>query len=171
MAVTLTSNVSASIGWTYTSALTGSHNIVDSNSWSFTKSLTSGTGSAGTADLIYHSQGTISASGTQNFDFAGSLTDVFGTTITMARIKYIFLHHTTDTTATSLTVGNHAAPIAIFSAGTTTCSIRNGGILLFGCSDATGIAVGAGSTDGLKVLNADGSNTATYQIAVIGSSA
>ena len=170
MAVTLTATISANIGWVYTSARTGSLNIIDSASFSFSKSLTSGTGAAGTADLIYSAQGTIAAAGTLNLDFAGSLTDSFGTTITMARMKYLMLQNTTDTAASALTVGNHANPLGIVS-GTNTISIRNGGILMMGCSDATGIAITGGATDALKIVNADGAVTATYQVCAIGSSA
>ncbi len=170
MAVTLTASVNASISWNHSSALTGG-TVTDISSFSYSKSLTSGTGAAGTADLIYWAQSTITASSTSNFDLVGALTDTFGATITMARLKYLWLSHTTDTTATSITVGNHANPIALFSAGTTTMSIRNGGIYLFGCTDATGIAMTAATTDALKVLNADGANSATLQICAIGSSA
>lgn len=170
MAETLTASISASINWNYTSTQTGSINTVNNNGWSFSKSLTSGTGAAGTADLIYAAQGTITASGTSNFDFAGSLTTWAGTTITMARVKYLYFAVTTDTAGSSATLGNHANPLP-FVTTTATVSVRNGGILLMGCSDATGIAVGAGATDALKVVNADASVTLTYQICAIGSSA
>jgi hypothetical protein len=169
---TLTAQINAGVSWTYTNALTGSINSVNSNSFSYSKSLTNGTGAAGTADLIYAAQGTIAGAATTNLDFVGSLADFFGTTISGARIKYLYLHHTTDTAASALTVGNHAtAPISLYSAATTTQSVRNGGILLFGCSDATGIAMTAATTDALKILNADGAVTATYQIVCIMGSA
>ena len=170
MATSLTATVSASISWTFSNALTGSINTVNSNQWSYSKSTTNGTGAAGTADLIYAAAGTIAASATLNLDFAGSLASFFGTTITMARMKFLFLHHTTDTTATSLTIGNHANPLALTS-GTDTISLRNGGILLFGDSGGTGIAITGGATDALKIVNADGANTATYNVCAIGGSA
>lgn len=171
MAATLASQVLCTFTWNYQTALTGGATSQNAYTFSYSKTLTNGTGSAGTADLIYTVQTTIAASGTLNIDLVGALADFFGTTITMARLKYIFLSLLTDTTASSITVGNHAAPIALFSAGTATTSIRNGGFFALGCSDATGIAMTGAATDALKILNADGSNTATVQFAAIGSSA
>jgi hypothetical protein len=171
MAKTLTASISASISWTHTNAIDGSQNIVDSNSFSYAKSITSGTGAAGTADLVYHVVSTLAGAGTTELDVAGTLTDQFGATITMARIKYLWVSHTTDTTATHITVGNAVAPVSLFSAATTTITVRNGEIFLKGGTGATGIAVSAGTTDDILFTNADASNSATVQIAIIGSSA
>lgn len=171
MAKTLSTSVSASISWNHTNVLTGSLNIVNANGFSYSKSTTSGTGAAGTADLVYTLQTTLAGAATTTIDVAGSVTDAFGATITMARIKFLFVHLTTDTTATHITLGNATNPVALFSAGTATTTIRNGGILLRGGTGATGIAVAAGSTDELLFTNADASNTATLQIAIVGSSA
>jgi hypothetical protein len=171
MAATLTAQVNAGVSWTYTNALTGSINSVNSNSFSYSKSLTNGTGAAGTADLIYAAQTTIAGGATSNFDFVGGLTDFFGTTITGARLKFLYIHHTTDTAASSITVGAHAAPLTLLSVGTTTFSILNGGIYLFGSTGATVIAMTAATTDALKIVNADGAVTATLQICAILASA
>jgi hypothetical protein len=171
MSATLTANVSAGVSWTYATALSGGITPTAQSSFTYNKSITNGTGAAGTADLIYAVQGTLAGGANTTLDFAGSLTDFFGTTITMARLKFLFVHLTTDTTSTGLTIGNASSPLGLFSAGTATHTIGNGGIFLIGNSGATGIAITGGSTDGLKLLNADGTNTATYQIAAIGSSA
>lgn len=171
ISATLRATVKASVSWDYELALTGSLTSLIQGQFSYSKELTNGTGAAGTANLIYAVQTTIAGGGNTTLDFAGSLSDWFGTTITMARLKYLYINLTTDTTASSITVGNATNPLALFSAGTATISIRNGGILFLGCSDATGIAISGGSTDELKIVNADGSNTATINLAAIGSTA
>jgi hypothetical protein len=171
MAKTFSANVTAGINWTHTNAIAGSQNINDSNSFSYSKSLTDGTGAAGTADLVYHAVVTLAASGDTTVDLAGSVADQFGATITMARAKYVWVHHTTDTTATSVTLGNATNPVNLFSAATTTHTVRNGGIFFVGSTGATGIAITGGASDAIKLVNADASNSATVQLAVIGSSA
>jgi hypothetical protein len=52
--------------------------------------LTSGTG-AGRADKLWTDQRTLAASGTEDLDLAGSLTDVYGATITLATVKVLFV--------------------------------------------------------------------------------
>lgn len=170
MAKSLTATVSCGINFSFTNSLTGSLSPTISGGFTYTQSLSNGTGAANTADLVYAVQSTIAASGNTTIDLAGSLTDFFGATITMARVKYLLIRNTNDTTASSITVGNGTNAFGMFNAATTTHSIRNNGFLAFGCPDATGIAVSAGTTDELKLLNADGTNTATYQVVIIGAS-
>lgn len=171
MAATLAASYSANINWTYTNALTGSINSTNSNGFSYTKSITNGTAAAGTADLIYAVSGTIAGGASTSPDFVGGLSDWFGTTITMARLKVLFIHLTTDTASTGLTIGNGTNPLLLFSAGSATHTIGNGGIFLIGNTGATGIAMTAATSDVLKLLNADGAVTATYNLCAIGSSA
>lgn len=163
--------VGASFNYTLTKTRTGNLSVPDSQSFTYSKNYTNGTAAAGTADLIYGAQGTLAGAASVTLDFSGGVTDAFGDTITMARLKHLFIHLTTDTTSTGLTVGNATNPINLFSAATATISIRNGGIFLIGDTGATGIPLGAAASDALKLLNADGTNTATYVIGAIGSSA
>lgn len=170
MAKSLSATVSAGITFNFTNSLTGSITVSAPAGFSYSQSLTNGTGAANTADLVYAVQSTLAGAANTTIDLAGSVTDFFGSTITMARVKYLLIKHTNDTTATSITVGNGTNALALFNAATATHSIRNNGVFLVGCADATGIAVSAGTTDELKLLNADGTNTATYQVSIIGSS-
>lgn len=170
MATTLSCTVSAGINFTFTNGLTGSISPTVSAGFTHSQTLTNGTGAANTADLIYAVQTTIAGGANTSLDLAGSLANFFGTTITMARLKFWLIKHTNDTTASSITVGNHAAPVAFFNTANNTVSIRNNGFWAGGCADATGIAITGGSTDGIFFLNADGSNTATVQVILVGAS-
>lgn len=168
---------SAKIAWDFQDVRSWG-NSDNNSSWAYSVSLANGT-AVNQADLIYVATGTIAASGTLNLDLAGTLTDMFGNTITMARVKVIYVNLTTDTSATSLKVGGHAtAGLAnwITSAGTfgtdqPAVVVRNGGVLFLSAPDATAYAVTATTADILKLTNLDGANTATYKLAIVGASA
>jgi hypothetical protein len=163
--------IKAVVGWDFQNVLTVG-NTSNPNTDTYSKSMTNGTGATGTADLMYSTQTTIAGGGTLNIDLAGSLTDFFGNVITFARIKVMKIELTTDTTATSILIGDHASPWATWLAGTNPrVRVYNGGCMLLAGTNATMYAVTAGSADGLKIVNEDGSNTATVKITLIGSTA
>jgi hypothetical protein len=117
-------------------------------------SLADGTG-AGLADRIFSDTRTLSASATEDLDLSGSLTNAFGT-VTFARIKAVLVVASTDNT-------NNVNGDGL--------SVRPGGIFMWACSDATGVAVTAGTGDLLTLTNSAGSTSVTYSIIVIGASA
>src|SRR5688500_14222343 len=52
--------------------------------------LTSGTGD-GQADRVWADQRTLAASATEDLDLTGSLTDVLGASLTLARVKVLYV--------------------------------------------------------------------------------
>lgn len=176
---TLSTTVKASVAWSHQNALSGSLTAQNVGGWTYSQALTNGTGSAGTADLIYAVQTTLAGGASTNIDLAGSLADFFGSTITMARAKVLFVWVTTDTGATSVTVGGHAtASLKNWITATPDLDtaqpgvvVRNGGCFLLCAQDATAYAVTATTDDLLKLLNNDGSTTATLKLAFVGGSA
>src|SRR5687768_5848101 len=52
--------------------------------------LASGTG-AGQADTMWTDRRTIAASGSEDLDLTGTLTDVFGATVDLARVKVLYV--------------------------------------------------------------------------------
>lgn len=174
MATSLTINsVAALIDWNYIDNSSVAYQSVNANSFRYSSGqMANGTGSTTTADRIYFATVTISASGTSSFDLAGSLTDVYGNTITMARVKWMFVWHTNTTTATDVSFGNATNPLANWiSTATVTVKILNNGVFMIGAPGATGYAVAAGSADAVKITNNDGSNSATCSVAFVGSTA
>lgn len=178
MATSLTiSGITARLPWTFESVQTWA-NSSNSYAFGYTKSLTNGTG-ANQADLLYVVQSTLSASSSTNVDLAGSATDVFGSTITFARVKAIYFELTTATTATSVAIGgassngfaNWISSAGTFGTDQPKVVVRNGGVFLLVAPDATAYAVTAGTGDILKLTNQDGSNVATYNLAIVGASA
>lgn len=129
--------------------------------------LANGTGSS-QADVVWHDTRTLAAT-SENLDLAGSLTNSYGTTVTFAKVKGIFIHNKATTTAFNLTVGAAAsAAWATFLGATHTAVIGPDGILL-AWNPIDGYAVTATTADILKI-NA-GSNSVTYDIWIVGTSA
>ncbi|MFD0902334.1 hypothetical protein [Actinomadura sediminis] len=132
--------------------------------------LTSGTG-AGQADVIWTDQRTLAASASEDLDLAGSLTDVLGATVTLARVKVLYV------AASSANSNNVVLGAAASNAwagllnATGTVTLRPGQVLLTAVTDATAMAVTAGTGDLLAVANSGAGSSVTYDIAVIGASA
>lgn len=170
MATTLTiSKLAASIMWQFDNATAWGTNTSQGSQFSFSTSLADGT-AANQANRLYVDQGSIAASGSLVLDLAGSLTDVFGATITMARVKSFYIEMTG---ASSISIGaNGAAPAPLWfgDAATDFLTVRAGGCFFIHAPDATGYALTATSADKLKILNNDGAVAAAYKIAIVGAS-
>jgi hypothetical protein len=172
MATNLTiSQGQQSLAWTFTSDDAFGGKIVSNGTdlWKFGADLTNGTG-ANQASKMYVAKRTLAGGANETLDLAGSLTDQFGSTITFTAVKGLKISLLTDTTASSILVGNTGANgwLGLFNATTDAVKIRNGySFAVFG-TDAAGMAVTAGTGDLLKVLNQDGANVATYTILVYG---
>jgi hypothetical protein len=133
-------------------------------------SLASGTG-AGKADRIFSDRRTLAASASESLDLAGVLLDVFGATITFARIKGLIIAagNTND-----VVVGAAAStPWATLLGATHTLTLRPGAFVAVGTgvADAVGYAVTASTGDLLKVANSGGTTGVTYDVHIIGASA
>lgn len=127
----------------------------------------------GQADRIYAARRTLAASGNETLDLAGSLADVFGTTISFAKVKLILIRNV-STVAATLEFGPNAsngAGIGGFWKAAANKSVipKDNAFRIF--YDPAGWSVTAGSADLLYVENINGSNAATYDIVIIGTSA
>lgn len=169
----LDTKISLSILSTLTSALdlvTSTSPLAYPTTWEWD----SGT-AADQADRIWTDTRTITASGTDDLDLAGGLTDAFGTAITFARVRALLV--TADPTNTNLVIlGNAAAngwsgTNTPFTATTTTHRIQPGGLNLYIAPQADGFPVTAGTADILRVTNSAGGTPVTYTIIIIGCSA
>lgn len=130
--------------------------------------FTNGAG-ANQADRIFSDQRTVNASTNDDLDLAGVLTDVFGQTLTFARIKGMLISSNTANVQ-NFSVGGGTNPFINWIAGTTpTVVLRPGGMFLLLAPDATGYAVTAGTGDILRIANGAGS-AIVYDIVLIGSS-
>lgn len=133
--------------------------------------LSNGTG-ADQADRVFTETNTLGPSATKDYDLAGVLLDIFGATITFAKVKCIAIFAVAGNT-NNVVLGAAAATqfVGPFGANTHTVHARPGGCILLFSPDLTSWAVGAGATDFLRVANSAGSTSVTYDIVVIGTSA
>jgi hypothetical protein len=134
--------------------------------------LASGTG-AGKADKVFQARRTIAASGTDDLDLAGVLTDALGATITFARIKGLFIAAAVGNT-NNLVVGNSTSNTwATLLNATGTVTLRPGAALaaVAGPADATAWGVTASTGDILRIANSGGGSTVAYDICIVGASA
>lgn len=129
----------------------------------------SGTG-ADQADQIYEATRTINASSNEELDLAGVLVNELGETVTFATVKLLRIVNASADATCILTIGGAASAAWEPWAGAAgdTIKVRAGGELLLIAPDATAYAVGAGTTDKLKIANASGSAQATYTITIVG---
>lgn len=139
----------------------------------YTTELSDGT-AAGMADKVFSDTRTLGASGTENLDLAGSLTDALGASLTFARVKAIIVHAASANTNNVILGGDVTNTFfGIFADETDAIVIRPGATFVIFCgeADALAYAVTAATGDLLKVTNSGAGTGVTYDIIVIGASA
>lgn len=134
----------------------------------FSKSLVSGTGN-GACDLEFADTRTIAASGTDNLDLAGGVTDPFGNTLTFVDVKAIFIRASAANT-NNLVIGNGTNPFngPLSAAGTIT--LPPGGVLAL-IHPGAGWGVTGSTADVLKIANGGAGTSVDFDILVLGASA
>lgn len=165
-AKTLSTSLTLNLTGTYNHALDLS-TVKDSLPIRETDTLATGT-SADQADLLFHDERTLNAT-SENLDLA-DLTDGHQETITIEKIKAIYVRVVTTTTLHTLTMGGATASAvaSLFGATTDKHIIGPNGIYL-NWNPGDGWAV---NTATAKLLRMDaGTHTVVYQIALWGASA
>jgi hypothetical protein len=137
-------------------------------SWAETFSLTDGSGT-NEANRIFHDERTIAASSNDDIDLAGVLIDIFGATLTLARVKVMIVKSDIGN-ANTLAVGAAASNtwVGPFGGATHTTVVRPGGLHVSVAPDATGWPVTAGTGDQLRIANGGAGSSVTYKIGLIG---
>jgi hypothetical protein len=127
--------------------------------------------SANQMDLVWSDQRTLGAGASENLDLAGGLTDIYGNTLTFARIKFIYVSAATAN-GDYVQLGGGTNPFINWVANASDIvNVAPDGMFALTAPDATGYAVTAGTGDILKVTNADGAAGVTYDIVLAGASA
>lgn len=130
--------------------------------------FTDGTG-ANQANKIWTDTRTIAASGNDDLDLAGVLTDAFGSVISFTRIKALIVV-AAAANVNDVVIGAAAATqvASIFGAVTHTIKVKPGGAFMIVAPDATGYAVTAATADLLRIANSAGGTGVDYTIAIVG---
>ena len=135
-----------------------------------TINLGNGTG-ASQADLLFTDTRTLTASGTEDLDLAGSLTDVFGVTLTFVSVKSIIVKaasgNTNNVEVKPATTNGFLGP---FNAAADTLEIPPGGHIQLH-APVNGWPVTATTADLITVTNGGAGTSVTYDIIIIGASA
>jgi hypothetical protein len=133
--------------------------------------LASGT-AAGQADLIFSDQRTITASGTDALDLAGSLVDALGSTLTFARVKGLIVYAASGN-VNDVVIGGAASNTWVNWVGDATdkVKVKPGGIFCLFAPGANGYPVTAATADQLLIANGGAGTSVTYDVVIIGASA
>lgn len=166
MALTATVNITA-IGTQTLAADLGTASFPFSGGVAYT--LTDGT-TAGKADRIFTDTRTLAASATESLDLAGSLTDVFGSSLTFATIKAVFVSAATGNTNDVQVTRPASNGVLLFMAAGDGIALKPG--YGFGwAGSGTGVTITAGTGDLLTFTNSAAGSSVTYSVTIIGTSA
>lgn len=143
---------------------TAQHQISYSPSWP----LTDGAG-ANQIQQVFADTRTLAASASESLDLAGSLTNAFGATITLTKVKALIIRAAAGNT-NDVVVGGAAsnAVASIFGATTGTLNVKPGGAMVLIAPDANGYAVTATTADLLKIANSGSGTSVSYDIIILG---
>lgn len=132
--------------------------------------MATGTGT-GLADQIWHDDRQIAASGTDDLDLSGALTNALGASVAFARIKALLVL-AADANTNNVLVGGAASAQFInwVSDATDKVVVAPGGLLLLVAPKA-GYVVTATTGDLLRIANSAGGTVVNYKIALIGATA
>jgi len=168
MATTLKTTVTARIEGTFKNLLDLSA-PVDNFVIAAAIQLASGTGSA-QADLLFHDQRTLAASGTEDLDLAGVLASPFGATLTFVELRGIVI----KASATNTNNVNFTRPAAngvpLFLAASDGIPIPPGGVFLWSCPADGKVPVTAATGDLITLTNAAAGTSVTYDVVIVGTS-
>jgi hypothetical protein len=111
----------------------------------------------------------VTASGTDSWDLAGVITDAFGNTLTIAKLKLVYVENRSTTVGDIINVVRPATDgAAIFGADGDLSAVGPGGVFLWYNPSAAGVTVTGADTDNIDIVEVGGSNTVTYRICFIG---
>lgn len=133
--------------------------------------LASGTG-ANAADLMWSATRTIAASGNEDLDLAGVLTGQLGGTLTMVKLKALYIKAAAGNTNSVRVTRPASNGVPWLLAASDGFDITPGGLALFAAPALAGMAtITAGTGDLINIANSSSGSSVTYDVIVIGTSA
>jgi hypothetical protein len=133
--------------------------------------LGNGTG-ATLADLMFHDQRTLAASGTEDLDLAGGLTNpLTGASMTFVELRAVLITASASNTNNVNVTRPASNGVPLFMAAGDGIAIPPGGAFLWTCPADAKVTVTAGTGDLLTVTNSAAGTSVTYDVAIIGTSA
>lgn len=132
--------------------------------------LANGTGT-GMADLCFHDQRTVAASGTDALDLAGSLAGPFGASQVFVELRALLVFAAAANT-NNVRVNRPASNgVPLFLAASDGIDVPPGGLFMWACPADGKVPVTAGTGDLLNIDNSGAGTSVTYDVVIIGCSA
>jgi hypothetical protein len=169
MATTLRTIVTAQIETTFKNLLDLS-TPVDTLSKRTKIELDNGTSSS-QADLSFHDQRTLAASGTEDLDLAGSLAGPFGASQVFVELRAILISASSANTNNVRVTRPAANGVPLFLAASDGIDIPPGGVFLWSCPADGKVSVTAGTGDLITITNSSSGTSVTYDVVLVGTSA
>ncbi len=132
--------------------------------------LATGTG-ASQADKVWSDTRTIAASGSEDLDLAGVLTDALGVTFTLAKLKAVMIVAAAANTNSVRVTRPAANGVPLFLAASDGLDVVPGGAFLWVAPNLAAVTVTAATGDLLTVANSSSGTSVTYDVVLIGTSA
>jgi hypothetical protein len=125
---------------------------------------------ANQASKLFTDRRTLAASGTEDIDLAGVLTDPFGATITFAAIRAMIIA-ADEANTNNVVVGGAASNTFVnwVADATDKIVVGPGGLFVIAKPDLAGYAVTAGTGDLLTIANSGAGTGVTYDLVLLGS--
>jgi hypothetical protein len=131
--------------------------------------LATGTGNA-QADKVFAGTRTVTASGTDALDLAGSLVDPFGATLTIVKLKAVLVRASAANTNNCRVNRPATNGVPLFLAASDGIDVLPGGVFLWAAPN-TGVTVTSATGDLLNIDNSGSGTSVTYDVVLVGTSA
>lgn len=133
----------------------------------YSKTFANGTGAL-QANMWWHDQRTLNASATENLDLAGSLTSVFGTTITFTSMKALFVYAASGNTNDVQVTRPASNGVPWLMAAGDGIALKPGAWFMWVDPSANGPTVTGGTGDLITFTNSAGGTSVTFDVFILG---
>ncbi|MBN1174529.1 MAG: hypothetical protein JXA67_20340 [Micromonosporaceae bacterium] len=123
------------------------------------------------ADLIFSDTRTISASSNEDLDLAGSLSSVYGSTLTFVELRAVLIAAAVGNTNNVRVTRPASNGVPLFLAASDGIDVPPGGFFFWACPADGKVTVTAGTGDLINVANSSSGTSVTYDVVIIGTSA
>lgn len=127
--------------------------------------------SSNQADLCFHDQRTLGASGTEDLDLAGSLAGPFGASQVFVELRAILISAAAANTNNVRVSRPAANGVPLFLAASDGIDVPPGGVFLWSCPADGKVTVTPGTGDLITITNSAAGTSVTYDVVLIGVSA
>lgn len=125
---------------------------------------------ANQANKLFADTRTISASSNDDLDLSGVLTDAFGATLSLTKVKALLIRASTSNTNDVLVGGATSNPwFSSFVSSDDKIKVKPGGVLLLVAPNTDAYSVTAATGDILRIANGGAGTSVTYDIVLLGS--